>query len=488
MGERHDLADRLAAWLSTDGVAPALELPVEVTSLERLSGGASRQSFAATLRCAGDPLEVVVQRKRRGALGAAMADEATLVRAAGAAGVPVADVLAATDDPGPLGGGAMVVRRVSGEALAQTILRDERFAGAREGLVGAAASALAAIGRIDPDSPGLGWLRHDDPLDLLEVLHRGLGRAQPVVELTLRWLAANRPTAPAAPRVVHGDFRLGNFMVDPDSGRLAAVLDWELAHLGDPAEDLAWACVKAWRFAGPAPVMGLGGVDAWLAAYDGAGGDAPDLDRLRWWLVYGTLRWAVICELQAAAHLSGMVDSVELAVLGRRVAESEHDLLGLLGMLPTDGPSPTVRPEGAGSPDGIGPHDEPTVDELLAAVERFLGGPVTDATSGQVRFHARVAANAVAIVRRQLDVGDAPAAAHRTRLASLGFGDDAQLATAIAVGELDDRLAEVGGVLAGAVVDKLAVANPAYLDSAPADPWSPGRGPAGEWPPSGGHQ
>jgi len=483
-----DLAPRLAAWLSTPGVAPGLGGPrtgpsVSVVSFERLSGGASRQSFAATLAVgdAGHPVDVVVQRKRPGALGAAMTDEAALVRAAGEAGVPVATVLAATDDPGPLGGEVMVVARVEGETLAPTILRDERFDAARATLVDTAAAALAAVGRIDPAARGLGWLRDDDPVALLATLHRGLGRAQPVVELALRWLDANRPPPLGAPRVVHGDFRLGNLIVHPDGG-LAAVLDWELAHLGDPAEDLAWACVKAWRFGRAAPALGVGGIDAWLGAYEAAGGSRPDDDRLRWWLVCGTLRWAIICELQAAAHLGGMVDSVELAVLGRRVAESEHDLLGLLGLLPDDA-EPT--PPAGGSPGGVAeaPHDPPTVDELLAAVERFVGDTVTGVTGGQVRFHARVAANAVGIVRRQLADGGAAATAHRRRLAGLGFDDDATLAAAIAAGFLDDRLDAVGRVLAGAVVDKLAVANPAYLDTPPADPWGPGK-----WLPSGGRQ
>lgn len=476
-----DLPERLAQWLSEPGVAPQLEAPVSVVDLERLSGGASRQSFAATLvanrpgvdgRDGSWSRRVVVQRKRPGALGAAMSDEAALVRAAGRAGVPVATVLAATDDPGPIGGGAMVVARVEGDALAQTILRTDAFAGARTALAAEAAAALAAVARIDVDDPTLAWLRHDDQLALLGTLHRGLGRAQPVIELALRWLEANRP--PSVPAVVvHGDYRLGNFVVDPggaaaSGGRvLAAVLDWELAHLGDPVEDLAWACVKAWRFGSAQPALGLVGVDDWVAAYVAAGGAAPDRDRLRWWLVYGTLRWAVICELQAAAHLTGMVDSVELAVLGRRVAESEHDLLGLLGMLP-----PGLDATG---PDGGGmdarPHDAPSVDDLLAAVERFVGDTVTGVTTGQVRFHARVAANALAIVRRQLVDGGAAGEAHARRLAALGYPDDAALAADLASGVLDGRLDEVGTALAGAVVDKLAVANPAYLDTAPADPW-----------------
>lgn len=465
-----DLADRLALWLGTPGVAPALGAVLEVGSIERLSGGASRQSFAASVRLASGQRELVVQRKRRGALGASMTDEAALVRAAGEAGVPVAEVLAATDDPAPLGGGAMVVARVGGEALAQTILREDRFAGARASLLVEAATALAAIGRIDPAAGGLGWLRNDDPLELLAALHRGLGRAQPVVELALRWLERNRPAPTLRTTVVHGDFRLGNLVVDPtgEGPALAAVLDWELAHLGDPAEDLAWACVKAWRFGSGAPALGIGSVDGWVAAYEAAGGEPTDRDRLRWWLVYGTLRWAIICELQAAAHLGGIVDSVELAVLGRRVAESEHDLLGLLGLLPAEGPAPTPP----GAQPAVQPHDAPTADELLAAVERFIGDTVTGVTSGQVRFHARVAANALAIVRRELAVGDAAALAHHERLTSLGFADDSALAAALAAGELDARLDEVGRTLAGGIVDKLAVANPGYLETPPADPWA----------------
>ena len=114
---------------------------------------------------------------------------------------------------------------------------------------------------------------------------------------------------------------------------------------------------------------------------------------------------------------------------------------------------------------GMGSAMAATVMDLLAAVERFVGGTVTGATSGQVRFHARVAANALAIVRRQLTMGDTAALVHRERLAELGYADDDSLAAAIAAGELDDRLAVVGQALAGAVVDKLAVANPGYLEA-----------------------
>ena len=123
---------------------------------------------------------------------------------------------------------------------------------------------------------------------------------------------------------MHGDFRLGNVIVGADG--LAAVIDWELAHLGDPMEDLGWLCVKAWRFGGRPPVAGLGGYEELFAAYAEAGGGTVDPDVVRWWEVLGTWKWGVMCILQASAHLRGLVRSHELAAIGRRVCENEHDL------------------------------------------------------------------------------------------------------------------------------------------------------------------
>jgi aminoglycoside phosphotransferase (APT) family kinase protein len=124
--------------------------------------------------------------------------------------------------------------------------------------------------------------------------------------------------------VVHGDFRLGNVIVGGDG--LRAVLDWELVHLGDPMEDLGWMCVKAWRFGSPLPVAGVGEYERLFEAYEAAGGAAIDGDVVRWWEVLGTLKWGIMCIMQANAHLSGVARSHELAAIGRRVCENEHDL------------------------------------------------------------------------------------------------------------------------------------------------------------------
>ena len=116
-----------------------------------------------------------------------------------------------------------------------------------------------------------------------------------------------------------------------------------------------------------------------------------------------------------------------------------------------------------------GPHDVPDVAALVEAVREFLVADVAAATTGRVHFHARVAANVLGMVERELALGPAHAAAHQARLAALGQPDDAALAAAIRAGQLDDRWAELKAVLAAAVADKLAVANPGYAD-APVEP------------------
>jgi aminoglycoside phosphotransferase (APT) family kinase protein len=309
-----DLADRLGAVLGA-----------RVTDVARLTGGASRETSSCTAVFAdGTARPLIVQRQRAGGQGG-MAREGALLRAAHAAGVPVAEVLAASDDPADLGGPYLVAERIDGETIARKILRDDEYAPARTRLVAQWGDALARIHAIAPaDAPGLAI---EDRFTKYRDLMDGFGEPHPAFELAFRWLDAHRPP-PLPPVVLHGDFRLGNVIVGPEG--LRAVLDWEIAHLGDPAEDLAWLCVRAWRFGAPGPVGGVGERADLLAAYRAAGGIEIDPDRLRWWEVLGSVTWGVMCQLQARAHLDGWTRSHELAAIGRRVCENEHDVLELL--------------------------------------------------------------------------------------------------------------------------------------------------------------
>jgi len=313
------LQDLLAQTLGD----PALR----VTPLQRLSGGASRQTWSFdAVRADGAAVPCILRRDPPGvSRPGAMVREAAVLRAAEAAGVPVPRVIADGDGAEPLGAPFIVMERVEGETIPRRILRDDVFAEARPHLVAQCATAAARIHAIPTDAtPALGV---EDPLRSYRDIHDAQDEPHPTFELAFRWLRANRPPV-GRTRVVHGDFRLGNFIIGPDG--LRAVIDWELVHLGDPVEDLGWLCVRAWRYGGSRTVGGFGDVDELLAAYVQAGGEQVDPETLRWWEVMGTLRWGIICILQAATHLSGAVRSVELAAIGRRVCEVEWDLLLLL--------------------------------------------------------------------------------------------------------------------------------------------------------------
>jgi len=424
-----------------------------LSGFRRLSGGASRVTFAFDVEGPGATRPCIIQSVRSGALTPPerVGMEVALLRAAHEVGVPVPGVVAAEPESG-----WMVVDRVPGETIPRKILRDPGWEGARGALAAQCGRALAAIHTIEPDSiPGLGPSDpFADPLAYLDMLKE----VRPALELGVRWLEAHRPGG--SRRVsVHGDFRIGNLLVGPEG--LRAVLDWELAHAGDPAEDLGWLCAPPWRFGGAGEVGGFGPLPELLEAYVGAGGEPVSAERVHWWEVYATVKWATICALQASAHLSGATRSVELAAIGRRLCECEWDLFGLLGLEPSGPPGPEADPRAGRRV--TAPFGRPTAAELVEAVREYVEGTVMARSEGAAQFEARVAANALATVERELVLGPAIAGAHRERLRTLGFADDAALAGAIRSGRLDDDWRTVGSALASAARDQLLVANPAYL-------------------------
>jgi aminoglycoside phosphotransferase (APT) family kinase protein len=150
-----------------------------------------------------------------------------------------------------------------------------------------------------------------------------------ILELAFQYLRAHLPE-PVEPVLLHGDFRNGNIMFDPETG-VAAVLDWELAHLGDPAEDMGWICTNSWRFGRPdKPVGGFGDYADLLAGYQDAGGQPIPLSRVRFWQMLGSLRWGVMCLTMYLSWANGVEKSVERPMIGRRVSETEADLVVLL--------------------------------------------------------------------------------------------------------------------------------------------------------------
>lgn len=319
--------------LRAEEVAPLVGREANDLTLTRIPGGASRESFL--VEAAGKERWVLRCDPPGAQSFAPLELERRLLAAAAGAGVAVPRVVgfAAAADPalGEREGYAMA--HIAGESVAPRLLRKEEYAAARIVLGPQLGAALARIHSIDPASvEGLALPEGNPALaacDLWEAEIDRIGEPLPGVEAGLRWLRVNAPEPPERLALIHGDFRLGNFIVNADG--LAAVIDWELAHGGDAAEDVGWLTIRSWRFGNDElPVGGIGELEPFLDAYEKAGGLRPEPERLRWWEAMGNVKWAVICARQASDHLSGARPSHELASLGRRICEPEWDLLALI--------------------------------------------------------------------------------------------------------------------------------------------------------------
>jgi aminoglycoside phosphotransferase (APT) family kinase protein len=306
--------------------ALARELDEEIGELTRLSAGASRETWKLVT---GSGRRLILQRLPRGGTRASAELEAAILRAAHEAGVPVARVIAQFPADGPLEMPALVVEALPGESLPQKLLREQRYTRAREKLARQCGQILARLHSI-PTSELPAGLEPQDPIERCYAVLDALPERHPAFELALRRLDLTRPE-PRTPTLVHGDFRMGNLLIDERG--VTAVLDWEIVHVGDPLEDLGYLCVPAWRFGGAQPVAGCGPYEELLEAYREAGGERLTLQELTWWQVAGTVWWGVLCHVQASRHLAGTTRSVELAAIGRRACEQEWDALEALGTL-----------------------------------------------------------------------------------------------------------------------------------------------------------
>lgn len=305
------------------------------TALRRLSGGASQEIWSFDIETNGDSKGYILRRAPGGvqlgtsAQSIGLATEAVVINAALKAGAAAPVVAHICDEQDGLGA-AYVMERLSGETIARKILRDETFAKARPVLAAQCGAALARIHATPADTlPDLPFSGAVEQLDRYEEVYRSFDTPRPIFDLAFRHLRDRAPR-PHAPTLVHGDFRLGNIMVGPEG--LVAALDWEITHIGDPTEDLSWICMPSWRFGQmDRPVGGFGEVADLLKGYRDAGGD-PRIDEaaVRWWTIFGSLKWGCMCLTMFRAFESGADPSVERAAIGRRASETELDLMLML--------------------------------------------------------------------------------------------------------------------------------------------------------------
>lgn len=377
-----------------------------IDDLSRLSGGANMESWSFDYAGQG----YVLRRAPSADLMVGRAYghdiEAAVVRAAFAAGVRAPEIVAEIDSGDDLGTGYLM-RRVDAEVNPTRILVDPP-----PSLLADLARELALIHNVSRDAlPNLPVTTGESLLAELKSRFLAFGGDRPVMALALRWLNDQCPVA-VDPVLLHGDFRMGNIMANARG--LAVVLDWELAHLGDRHQDLAFGCINSWRFGHiDRPAFGLGQLDVFWAEYETASGVAVDPNRFRWWLIYATLWWGICCLQMADIWRNGRDTGLERAVIGRRTSETEVDLLLLLEI---DAPAAERGSVMIPSTTAVRRTGEPSVFEMLEAIAGWIENEVKPMAQGRDRFMASVALNALGMLQRESQ--------HQTTLYDKTLSDD----------------------------------------------------------------
>lgn len=362
-------------------------------NFRRLSGGANQESWL--FDCGDETFVLRRAPSEEWMEGRALTfeQEAQVIRQARAHGVRAPEVVAELDPEDKLGSG-FVMRCLAGTADPETVLAMP------SALATEIAGAMAKIHSISPAK--LPFLDILEPYDGVEKLYQQFveaGSDRPIIALGIAWLRENLPPI-AQLSLVHGDLRIGNIMCD--RGHLTGVLDWELAHIGDSHEDLAYGCMAVWRFGRLEKVgLGLSDLETLIRAYEAAGGEAFDPTRFRFWLIYRTVWWALGCLEMGNAWRSNRDRSLERVVVARRTSEQELDLLLLLeDLAPEVERTRSIPPATLPLVPGNG---EPSGAEILTAVSEWLNAEIKPLTSGRGKFDLAVARNALGIVARELD-------------------------------------------------------------------------------------
>ncbi len=444
----------------------------ELADVQRLSGGASMESWAFSYR--GE--DYVLRRlpyglspDDDGLRGVPLATQADVIDLARSAGVTAPEVRGRLEPDDGLGDG-FIMTKAEGETLPHKILGNPEYAEAESRLTAQCARELAAIHQIKMN-PLLQSLEYFSPAELIRVQkdkYHEIGGQIPIYEYAFHWLEQNAPDA-SDQYLVHGDFRMGNLMIDGQG--LSAVLDWELVRLGDPVQDLAYLCTPSWRFGHyEKEAGGFDSAESFLAAYADASGAEVDPDRFRFWLVYSTLWWGVACMVMGQIWRSHGDRSLERTVIGRRVSEVEIDLALLFEEIMPDALSTSLDWSVTDQQNVTG---ETSYGELLMALDEWNAKQVLPGLKGHDKFQSRVAGNALGIARRQAEWGSGYRDAAGARLAAIGY-DHRQLCQGLSQGDIEITNSAVWDHLRLSALERLSIDQPKYAGLKVAlNKWSP---------------
>ena len=333
---QQELHDNLQSYLSQQYGSP-----VTISGAKPLAGGASRDTWYFSIVVDDEAQELVLRRDLPSQMfedALSRKQEFHMMDAAYQQGVKVAKVRWLYEDDSDDGSDFFIMDYVPGMSIGRRIITRDEFAEARKVLPFHMAEELAKIHTIDFNQPEFDFLRRpqnghtaaEDAITMMYAILDDIGIENPVWEWALRRVQNTIPEANEM-SFIHGDFRLGNLLVDNKG--LTAVIDWEFAHVGDPDEELGYLCMRDWRFgAGAKRAAGLTRRETFLKAYESASGRTVNRTSVDWWELMGNIRWGIICMAQANRHLSpdSPEKSVELASLGRRSAEMQLESLRLI--------------------------------------------------------------------------------------------------------------------------------------------------------------
>lgn len=312
---------------------------VRVAPLVLLSGGAIQQNWEASVDIADGPWQGahtwVLRTDAPATVASSLprAREFAIIRFAHNRGLLAPRPLFMCDDAGIIGQPFFVMEKLPGVAAGHKVVRLELD---RRALAHELAAAAARIHAIRPPLPELPFLKTFLARDVIAACRAWLdtlNEPHPVLEWGLRWCERRAPGHDEEETTfVHRDFRTGNYLVH--DGKLAGLLDWEFAALGNPLEDIGWICAKCWCFRHEHHIVGgVADLDDFIPAYEAASGRKVPAAALRYWQVMAHIRWSIIALQQAQRHLSGVEPSLELALTGKIVAELEWEVLQLTDSL-----------------------------------------------------------------------------------------------------------------------------------------------------------
>jgi aminoglycoside phosphotransferase (APT) family kinase protein len=308
-----ELSLRLQNYLATKLAAPDLE----VSALARIPGGASRETYRFRARYAeGDKtIDRALILRRDPPTSLIETERTTEFRAYGAfhkLGLPVPEPIVLELDGAALERPFFVMEEIT-DCSVGSILQPDPYGAHREKIGEQFWSVLGRIAKPDPAALGLGDLEGmTDPVSCWQhevarwenVIEEDEREPQPIARAAIRWLKRNPPPPAQKISVVHGDYRTGNFLYDAN-GDIRAILDWEMAHLGDPLEDLGWAIDPLWSHGDPSHPAGTVSRERAIAMWEKASGLKADKNALFWWEIFASLKGLAIWISAAREYSDG---------------------------------------------------------------------------------------------------------------------------------------------------------------------------------------